>query len=120
MAYYGWGPTHAHADAGEGVAAPAADAFGTAELQQALPVKNNNNGDSGETSDLPDNWEGTAPTSYDYDAYTGRDGHAWESNAKVYEWDGQEGDIGPEFPELEMQLFGDPKHRAKEGIDFTS
>jgi ATP-dependent RNA helicase DDX3X len=117
MADHGWGPARTHGDVDEGVAATA-DAFTTAELQQALPA--NGNGNGGENSDLPDNWDGTKPTSYDYATYTGRDGHVWESNAKVYEWDGQEGDIGPEFPELEMQLFGDPKYRAKEGIDFTA
>lgn len=118
MADHGWGPTHSHGDAGESATATAADAFGTGELQQALPA--NGNGNRGEPSELPDNWDGTKPTGYDYAAFTGRDGHMWESNAKVYEWDGQEGDIGPEFPELEMQLFGDPKYRAKEGIDFTA
>ncbi|KAI1823686.1 P-loop containing nucleoside triphosphate hydrolase protein [Xylaria intraflava] len=47
------------------------------------------------------------------------DGVEWEGNVKVYEWDGEEGDIGPEMPELEVVLFGDPAKRDPEGIDFN-
>lgn len=117
MADHGWGPTPAHADAGEGVAAPSADAFATAELQQALPVTGN--GNVGNDPLMPETWNGTEQTGYDYEAFAGRDNHDWEGNAKVYEWDGQEGDIGPEFPELEVQLFGNPNNRARPGIDFS-
>lgn len=118
MADHNWGLTHSGANVGEGVSAPAADAFGTAQLQGALPVNGTGNNDN--MFDIPETWPGVKQTGYDYTAYAGRDGHKWESNAKVYEWDGQEGDIGPEFPELEIQLFGDPKNRAKQGIDFST
>lgn len=30
----------------------------------------------------------------------------WAANAQKYEWDDEYGDIGPEHPELEKQLFG--------------
>ncbi|KAK5626837.1 hypothetical protein RRF57_002552 [Xylaria bambusicola] len=43
----------------------------------------------------------------------------WEGNMRVYEWDGEEGDVGPEHPELESKLFGDPDTRDPQGIDFN-
>ena len=55
----------------------------------------------------------------DYKAFGPDAVHEWEGNAKVYEWDGEEGDIGPEFPALEVELFGEPGSRAKQGIDFS-
>ena len=51
--------------------------------------------------------------------YTDNQNNEWEGNTRVYEWDGEEGDIGPEHPELELQLFGDPDTREHHGIDFT-
>ncbi|TVY81426.1 ATP-dependent RNA helicase ded1, partial [Lachnellula suecica] len=39
------------------------------------------------------------------------------SNAAVYEWKEEYGDVGPEFPELEKQLFGSANH-VKAGIRF--
>ncbi|KAI0419031.1 P-loop containing nucleoside triphosphate hydrolase protein [Xylaria grammica] len=44
---------------------------------------------------------------------------SWEGNVRVYEWDGEEGDLGPEHPELESILFGDPATRDPQGIDFS-
>ncbi|TGJ84893.1 hypothetical protein E0Z10_g3876 [Xylaria hypoxylon] len=44
---------------------------------------------------------------------------SWEGNVRVYEWDGEEGDLGPEHPELEAVLFGDPATRDPQGIDFS-
>lgn len=41
----------------------------------------------------------------------------WHNNAAVYEWNDEYGDVGPEFPELERQLFGSEFH-VKSGIDF--
>src|SRR5437868_6330343 len=68
--------------------------------------------------------EGDAPktnwvvkTQNDYSETT--EGHEWESNTAVYEWDEEEGDIGPEHPELESQLFGDPDKRDPQGIEFN-
>ncbi|KAK6069706.1 ATP-dependent RNA helicase DED1-like protein 2 [Seiridium cupressi] len=58
---------------------------------------------------------------YDYEAYaTGSTGE-WAGNAQVYEWDGEEGDIGPESAELEKILFGTEEERGdNEVIDFKS
>ncbi|KAI0203302.1 P-loop containing nucleoside triphosphate hydrolase protein [Astrocystis sublimbata] len=44
---------------------------------------------------------------------------SWEGNVRVYEWDGDIGDLGPQHPELEVQLFGDPDTRDPQGIDFN-
>lgn len=59
------------------------------------------------------------PEQYDYGQYaTG--GGQYEGNASVYYWDGEEGDIGPEVPDLEADLFGPPDRRDfPQGIDFT-
>lgn len=42
----------------------------------------------------------------------------WDGNVQVYEWDGEEGDLGPEHPDLETQLFGNPQTRDAQGVDF--
>lgn len=60
---------------------------------------------------------------YDYDQYNASGpgtGTNWEGSNAVYEWDGAEGDIGPEYPELERELFGDPDAQDERapGIDF--
>jgi hypothetical protein len=41
----------------------------------------------------------------------------WASNAQVYEWDQDYGDVGPEHPELEKQLFGGENH-VRSGVSF--
>jgi ATP-dependent RNA helicase DDX3X len=41
----------------------------------------------------------------------------WSSNAAVYEWQEEFGDVGPSFPALEKQLFGSEFH-VRAGIDF--
>ncbi|KAK4102079.1 DEAD-domain-containing protein [Parathielavia hyrcaniae] len=119
MANNGWGPTpHEKADSAE-----AAGAFNTADMQTALPANGGNNGTDNRAN--ADRW--VAVTPYDYSAYGTNEGHEWEGNARVYEWDGEEGDIGPEFPALEIELFGDPTTRGEGnnrvgegmGIDFS-
>ncbi|KAI5925780.1 P-loop containing nucleoside triphosphate hydrolase protein [Camillea tinctor] len=47
------------------------------------------------------------------------EGHVWDGSAKIYEWDGEEGEVGPEHPELEELLFGKPEERDPQGIDFS-
>ncbi|KAI1002352.1 ATP-dependent RNA helicase ded1 [Podosphaera aphanis] len=42
----------------------------------------------------------------------------WNSNAATYTWDDEFGDVGPEFPELERQLFGSEFH-VRSGIEFN-
>jgi ATP-dependent RNA helicase DDX3X len=65
----------------------------------------------------------TEQTPYDYEKYangnTPADQNLWESSARIYEWDGEEGDLGPEYPELELEIFGDPSTRNHRGIDFS-
>ncbi|KAI1259857.1 P-loop containing nucleoside triphosphate hydrolase protein [Xylariaceae sp. FL1019] len=43
----------------------------------------------------------------------------WMSSGVVYEWDGEEGDLAPEQPELEVELFGAPEERDPQGINFN-
>lgn len=64
-------------------------------------------------------WAAQGRTQYDYKNYNGRGGE-YDSNTRVYHWSGEEGDIGPEFPELEAELFGPPEKRdLPQGIDFS-
>jgi ATP-dependent RNA helicase DDX3X len=107
------------ADQGQGTTSPAGDAntFGTAELNAALPANENNQaGDEGNPQP-GSGWVQATP--YDYNAYGVDATHDWEGNAKTYEWNGELGDIGPENPVLEVELFGEPGNRAKHGIDFS-
>jgi ATP-dependent RNA helicase DDX3X len=41
----------------------------------------------------------------------------WSSNAAVYEWNEEYGDVGPAFADLEKQLFGSEFH-VRQGIQF--
>jgi ATP-dependent RNA helicase DDX3X len=41
----------------------------------------------------------------------------WASNAAIYDWDDDFGDVGPRHPELEKQLFGSDNH-VRMGIQF--
>ncbi|KAK5994957.1 ATP-dependent RNA helicase ded1 [Cladobotryum mycophilum] len=44
----------------------------------------------------------------------------WDGNAKVYQWTDEYGDVGPKFPELELELFGEPSTRhERTGLDFS-
>ena len=86
---------------------------------------------------------GWAPkTAYDYEAYTksnkelieaqsaftGEDPEIavgglkpgmWHSDAAVYEWNDEFGDVGPRFEELEKQLFGAENH-VRSGVNFSA
>ena len=42
---------------------------------------------------------------------------AWASNAMKYEWSDEYGDVGPEHPELEQELFKD-QFKMQSGIEF--
>lgn len=57
-------------------------------------------------------WTGHGQSRYDYEGFVDRDGE-YEGNARVYYWDGDEGDVGPEFPELELEIFGPPDQRGE-------
>lgn len=62
------------------------------------------------------------PVGYDYTTMDGPErGNFFDGNARVYEWDGEEGEIGPEHPELELELFGNPEDRTEvKGLDFSA
>lgn len=127
----GWGASNGNGNAngdswgnsnGDTQPANGHDSFGTADLQAALPGDQDNGASTDPAPPLvvnqvvPDKlpgWVQAMP--YDYtDAQ-----NEWESSARIYEWDGEEGDIGPEHAELELQLFGNPASREHHGIDFT-
>ncbi len=95
-----------------------------------MTAETTNNGQDGKTekdtavnnqeiklSDEPGHWGKATP--YDYEGLTNRDNTTWDGNARIYEWDGEVGDVGPEYPELEVMLFGQPGDREHHGIDFT-
>jgi ATP-dependent RNA helicase DDX3X len=46
-------------------------------------------------------------------------GLSWFANAKVYEWSGDFGDVGPADPELEKELFGNQYH-SEEGNQMSN
>lgn len=58
-------------------------------------------------------WSEQEKLKYNYEEYDAREGE-YDGNARVYHWDGEEGDIGPEFPELEVEIFGPPDQRIDE------
>jgi len=62
------------------------------------------------------------PVAHDYAELTRADAAKWDGNARVYYWDGETGDIGPEFPELEDELFGSAgsAERHAHGLDFAA
>jgi hypothetical protein len=64
----------------------------------------------------------TKPEVYDYSSMTGVDNeYKWSSAGRVYCWDGQEGDLGPEYKDLEDELFGPEKERRiQTGHDLTA
>lgn len=49
---------------------------------------------------------------------TGTEVQGWMSRARKYEWQEEYGDLGPEIPELEAELFGS-ELRLKKGVDFN-
>lgn len=58
----------------------------------------------------------TAASGQILDPVGGLNEGGWASSAAVYVWDDEYGDVGPEFPELEKQLFGGDHVRS--GIAF--
>ncbi|KAB5547177.1 P-loop containing nucleoside triphosphate hydrolase protein [Coniochaeta sp. 2T2.1] len=70
-----------------------------------------------ERKPAPNGWVDAKP--YEYEEFGTEGAHTWDGDAKVYEWDGETGDVGPEYPELEIELFGAPETRVSHGIDFS-
>lgn len=120
----GWGVTPAATEVELG-------AWGTTDLQAALPEENGRAGhhtNGAENGGAPAPVEQVIPpklegwveaTPYQYDEFANQNTE-WDGQARIYEWDGEEGDIGPEFPELEVQLFGPVEERGRRGIDFSA
>ncbi|KAF7531783.1 hypothetical protein G7054_g8568 [Neopestalotiopsis clavispora] len=108
-----WGPEPtAGADAGDWGAGSGDAGFGETETKPAPPPL------PFEHRDAPiAEWEKT--TAYDYEALASRENEDWDGNAQVYQWDGDEGDVGPEHHELEKILFGE-QTLDNEAIDFSS
>ena len=61
------------------------------------------------------------PQAYDYAAMESIiSTQEWEGSARVYQWQDDFGDVGPEFPDMERELFGDPESRhEKAGVNFA-
>lgn len=121
-------------------------AFDTAPMAAALPKTNDASGteeiehdeagvrspedeasNGAKAGGPPSGW--VPKTSYNYKAYAANPGDetegldpdveatTWAANAMKYEWNDEFGDIGPEHPELEKQLFGDD-HLVRTGLEF--
>lgn len=103
----------------------AANAWNVSEMKTALPEEGAHGTQpatgAAHGQDMPVNmaegWVDAQP--YNYEAYATASAATWDGNARVYEFDGEAGEVGPEYPELELELFGDPKTRVSHGIDFS-
>lgn len=91
-------------------------------------IATGNNNDAAASDAVPaaerganNEWTGHGQAKYNYDEFAARGGlDDFDGNARVYHWDGEEGDVGPEFPELEVELFGPPDQRlAVTPADFA-
>ncbi|KAI5464482.1 P-loop containing nucleoside triphosphate hydrolase protein [Mariannaea sp. PMI_226] len=89
-----------------------ADTFTAGRPEAAL---SNNANDGGENA----KW--TEPQAYDYATLaTGNGDETWGSHARTYEWKDEYGDVGPKYPELELELFGETATRhERTGLDFS-
>lgn len=78
-------------------------------------------GFEGERQQIKDaGWIESTPYNYEAEQDPTRAIRDWAGNATVYEWSGEEGDVGPASEELERELFGDPDKRSGSGIDFST
>ncbi|KAJ3525590.1 hypothetical protein NM208_g11576 [Fusarium decemcellulare] len=73
-----------------------------------------------ESSDAS-NGKWTQPQAFDYTALASQNTEqSWGCNARSYDWKDEYGDVGPKYPELELELFGDPSTRhERTGLDFS-
>lgn len=94
------------------------DPFSTGAMANALPVANGGAAGSGDQEEKQ--W--TEKTAFDYEAMTkAPDDQQWDGNARVYEWNEEYGDVGPEAPELEIDLFGPlAERKERTGLDFST
>jgi ATP-dependent RNA helicase DDX3X len=93
--------------------------WGVPELKEALPASQPEEAgeiaadEAASTGQTPQAAGWVQPTAFDYGITEGD----WASNAAVYEWEEEFGDVGPAFPELEAVLFGS-ETRMTQGVDF--
>jgi len=93
----------------------------TSDLKAALPEESHGNGtQTGKAAEEhpPAMAKWVAKTENNYSE---AEDHAWAADARVYKWNGEEGegDVGPIMPDLEAELFGIGSERDPRGIDFT-
>ncbi|KAJ9129462.1 hypothetical protein NKR19_g10361, partial [Coniochaeta hoffmannii] len=99
--------------------------WGTTEMKAALVEGTSEPANEPQAEATEDGKKKAAPNGwveskgYRYDEFTRDAQHDWDSNAKIYEWDGETGDVGPEHPKLEIDLFGAPDTRISHGQDFS-
>ncbi|KAF4345965.1 ATP-dependent RNA helicase [Fusarium beomiforme] len=100
-----------------------ADSFGTAAMSEALPSADQNDKAPTPGTKGYDASQGrwTKPEAFDYTSMAeGSAGQEWGCNARAYAWQDEYGDVGPRYPELELELFGDPSTRHdRVGLDFS-
>ncbi|EGU78484.1 hypothetical protein FOPG_00769 [Fusarium oxysporum f. sp. conglutinans race 2 54008] len=100
-----------------------ADTFGTAAMSEALPSAGQKDQTATPGTQGYDASQGkwTEPQAIDYTSMaTGGGDQQWGCNARAYAWQDEYGDVGPKYPELELELFGDPTIRHdRVGLDFS-
>ncbi|KAF1854885.1 hypothetical protein Lal_00008680 [Lupinus albus] len=100
-----------------------ADTFGTAAMSEALPGADQKDQSVTPGTQGYDASQGkwTEPQAIDYSSMTAGGGdQQWGCNARAYAWQDEYGDVGPKYPELELELFGDPTTRHdRVGLDFS-
>lgn len=118
------------------VAAPAGAAVPTIPAGGEGTPSTDSKGDGAPVSKAPQEHGWVEKSDYDYNSFmktgkelaeadaaaksstgTGLGEEGWASNAAIYEWDDEFGDVGPSHPELEKQLFGSENH-VRTGIKF--
>lgn len=118
------------------------DAWGTSGMKEALPSPLGQENDTNASAPGPQDGKSSLPEgmdpkmiaasealkkmdwtpakAYDYSTLAPGQDENWDGAARIYEWDGEMGEVAPEHPELELELFGTPESRGEvRGIDFT-
>ncbi|KAF9768402.1 hypothetical protein IL306_014300 [Fusarium sp. DS 682] len=100
-----------------------ADSFGTAAMSEALPTTDQNDQAPAPGTKGYDASQGRwiKPEAIDYTSMAeGSAGQEWGCSARAYAWQDEYGEVGPKYPELELELFGDPTTRHdRVGLDFS-
>lgn len=64
-------------------------------------------------------WGSKVPIDYDILKQAGGDYAQWHAVSGVYEWKEEFGEVGPEVPQLEVQLYGG-EHRMRQGTHIAN